>query len=62
MLHGKQTICKECILRKGFHGAMKRALAWSRWPWVQMLAPPELGCVNLRERAFCNKGITSSAS
>lgn len=41
---------------------MKIALAWSRWPWVQILAPPEPGCVNLWERSFYNKGILSSPS
>lgn len=44
MLRGKQTVCKAFILRKVFHGAMKRALAWSKWPQVQILAPLKLRC------------------
>lgn len=41
-----KSICKELlILRNSFHGAVKRAVDWSRWPWVQFLAPPELDCL-----------------
>ena len=44
MLHGKQTNCKSFILKKVFHHAIKKALAWSRWLWVEIIAALELGC------------------